>query len=124
MRLCRVGLRKSLGWDALRRRYWALGGAAGAWRVYVEEDDGKRWGWYDGKGSLLTLACFTQSHVSRPAMCEIVLNLKRSSSQRDPWKGLHTSQSPCWSIAAYTCLCWSVPHHVSVPSSCISACRR
>ena len=48
MRLCRVGLRKSLGWDALRRRYWALGGAAGAWRVYVEEDDGKRWGWYDG----------------------------------------------------------------------------
>ena len=50
MRLCRVGLRKSLGWDALRRRYWALGGAAGAWRVYVEEDDGKRWGWYDGEG--------------------------------------------------------------------------
>ncbi len=49
MRLCRVGLRKSLGWDALRRRYWALGGAAGAWRVYVEEDDGKRWGWYDGE---------------------------------------------------------------------------
>ena len=47
-RACRSGLRKSLGWDAGRRRYWALGGGAGAWRVYVEDADGKRWGWYDG----------------------------------------------------------------------------
>ena len=55
-RKCSVGLRKSLGWDALGRRYWALGGAAGAWRVYVEEDHGTRWGWYDG-AARLRLVC-------------------------------------------------------------------
>ena len=56
-RTCRVGLRKSLGWDKLGRRYWALGGAAGAWRVYVEEDSGTRWGWYEGAApALLAIA--------------------------------------------------------------------
>lgn len=48
MRACRVGLRRSLGTDALRRRYWALGGRAGAFCVHVEEDEGRGWGWYDG----------------------------------------------------------------------------
>jgi len=43
-----VGVRRPLGADALRRRYWALGGRAGAFRVYVEEDEGRAWGWYEG----------------------------------------------------------------------------
>lgn len=43
-----MGIRRSLGYDFHRRRYWALGGAAAAWRVYVEEDEGRLWGWYDG----------------------------------------------------------------------------
>ncbi len=46
---CRVGIRRSLGYDCHRRRYWALGGASAAWRVYVEEDEGRLWGWYDGQ---------------------------------------------------------------------------
>jgi hypothetical protein len=48
MDACRVGVRRPLGADALRRRYWALGGRAGAFRVYVEEDEGRTWGWYEG----------------------------------------------------------------------------
>ena len=44
----RAGLRKPLGYDLARRRYWALGGGASAWRVYVEEQAGTLWGWYDG----------------------------------------------------------------------------
>ncbi|KAK9833054.1 hypothetical protein WJX74_005940 [Apatococcus lobatus] len=48
-RACRVGIRRSLGYDFHRRRYWAMGGAAAAWRVYVEEDEGRHWGWYDGQ---------------------------------------------------------------------------
>ncbi len=48
MDACRVGVRRPLGADALRRRYWALGGRAGAFRVYVEEDEGRAWGWYEG----------------------------------------------------------------------------
>ena len=48
MRACRVGLRRPLGSDMQRRRYWALGGRAGAFCVYVEQDEGRRWGWYEG----------------------------------------------------------------------------
>ena len=48
MEACRVGWRKALGYDMQRRRYWALGGGTGAWRVYVEEQEGSLWGWYEG----------------------------------------------------------------------------
>ena len=48
MEACRVGWRKALGYDMQRRRYWALGGGSGAWRVYVEEQEGGLWGWYEG----------------------------------------------------------------------------
>ena len=48
MEACRVGWRKALGYDMQRRRYWALGGNTGAWRVYVEEQEGSLWGWYEG----------------------------------------------------------------------------
>jgi hypothetical protein len=48
MEACRVGWRKALGYDMQRRRYWALGGGTGAWRVYVEEQEGCLWGWYEG----------------------------------------------------------------------------
>ena len=44
----RVNSRKPLGVDMQRRRYWALGGRASAWRIYVEEDEGASWGWYEG----------------------------------------------------------------------------
>lgn len=43
-----MGWRKPLGYDMQRRRYWALGGGTGAWRVYVEEQEGSLWGWYEG----------------------------------------------------------------------------
>ena len=43
-----MGWRKALGYDMQRRRYWALGGGSGAWRVYVEEQEGGLWGWYEG----------------------------------------------------------------------------
>ncbi|DBB03841.1 TPA: hypothetical protein ACH3X1_012936 [Trebouxia sp. C0004] len=49
MEACRVGWRKALGYDMQRRRYWALGGGTGAWRVYVEEQEGCLWGWYEGQ---------------------------------------------------------------------------
>lgn len=52
MGACRVGCRKALGYDVKRRRYWALGGSLGAWRVYVEEAEGTLWGWYEGEQSL------------------------------------------------------------------------
>ena len=45
---CRAGLRRPLGQDLLRRRYWALGGIASAWRVYCEDEGGDDWGFYDG----------------------------------------------------------------------------
>ena len=48
MEVCRVGVRRPLGADLHRRRYWALGGRASAWRVYVEEPDSSLWGWYEG----------------------------------------------------------------------------
>lgn len=48
MEACRVGWRKPLGHDMQRRRYWALGGHTAAWRVYVEEQEGALWGWYEG----------------------------------------------------------------------------
>ena len=45
----RVGLRRPLGIDLRGRRYWCCGRQAGAFRVYVEENDGQSWGWYEGK---------------------------------------------------------------------------
>ena len=51
----RLGLRRALGWDYHRRRYWAFGSAAAAWRLYVETENGMSWGWYDGEG-------FAQQH--------------------------------------------------------------
>ena len=48
MEACRVGWRKPLGYDMQRRRYWALGSNTGSWRVYVEEQEGNLWGWYEG----------------------------------------------------------------------------
>lgn len=40
---CSVGLRRPLGVDFRGRQYWVLGGAAGAWRVFVEEQEGALW---------------------------------------------------------------------------------
>ena len=48
MGACRVGCRKALGYDAKRRRYWAFGAGLGAWKIYVEEQEGALWGWYEG----------------------------------------------------------------------------
>lgn len=45
---CRTGLRRPLGLDMDRRRYWAFGGTAAAWRVWVEEEQGGAWGYYEG----------------------------------------------------------------------------
>ena len=45
---CRTGLRRPLGLDMDRRRYWAFGGTAAAWRVWVEEEQGGPWGYYEG----------------------------------------------------------------------------
>jgi hypothetical protein len=38
-----IGLRRPLGSDMRRRRYWVLGGASGAWRVFCEEVDSCNW---------------------------------------------------------------------------------
>lgn len=43
-----LGYRRSLGWDNCHRRYWALGNAGSAWRLYVEQDEGSSWGHYEG----------------------------------------------------------------------------
>lgn len=48
MEASRVGVRRPLGTDSHKRRYWALGGRASAWRLYVEEHDSGLWGWYEG----------------------------------------------------------------------------
>jgi len=48
MEASRVGVRRPLGTDSHKRRYWALGGRASAWRLYVEEHDSSLWGWYEG----------------------------------------------------------------------------
>ena len=45
----KVGMRKPLGLDFGKRRYWALGGRSACWRVYVEEAEGRSWGWYEGQ---------------------------------------------------------------------------
>jgi hypothetical protein len=47
-----VGLRRPIGSDYRGRRYWALGGAAGAFRIYVEEAEGGPWGYYEGSALL------------------------------------------------------------------------
>ena len=48
----RIGLGRALGSDLAGRRYWVLGGGAGAWRVYVEGagggGGGREWGFYEG----------------------------------------------------------------------------
>jgi hypothetical protein len=38
-----MGLRVPVGEDYCGRRYWLLGGVAGAWRLYCEEKDGELW---------------------------------------------------------------------------------
>jgi hypothetical protein len=38
-----MGLRMPVGSDCRERRYWLLGGVAGAWRLYCEEKDGELW---------------------------------------------------------------------------------
>ncbi|KAF6259564.1 hypothetical protein COO60DRAFT_1700751 [Scenedesmus sp. NREL 46B-D3] len=50
-----VGLRVPVGSDCRERRYWLLGGVAGAWRLYCEEKEGQLWGYYEGE-QLLRLA--------------------------------------------------------------------
>jgi hypothetical protein len=45
----RLGIRRPLGQDMRGRRYWVMGGAAGAWCVFVEGADGRQWGWYEGE---------------------------------------------------------------------------
>ncbi|KAL4423903.1 hypothetical protein ABPG75_001204 [Micractinium tetrahymenae] len=44
----RLGLRRPLGLDLRGRRYWCFGRQAGAFRVYVEDNEGQSWGWYEG----------------------------------------------------------------------------
>ncbi len=55
----RLGLRRALGWDYHRRRYWAFGSAAAAWRLYIEHDSGAAWGYYDGEPRVQELAADT-----------------------------------------------------------------
>ncbi|KAK9821217.1 hypothetical protein WJX81_001314 [Elliptochloris bilobata] len=64
---CRVGLRRPLGSDMQRRRFWALGGRAGAFRVYVEEDEGRRWGWYEGEKLVQLVGWLHAGNVEREA---------------------------------------------------------
>jgi hypothetical protein len=52
MEACRVGVRQPLGIDCRKRCYWALGGRASAWRIYVEDGSCGLWGWYEGNCSL------------------------------------------------------------------------
>lgn len=41
--LCSSGTRRPLGVDFRGQQYWVLGGAAGAWRVFVEQQEGILW---------------------------------------------------------------------------------
>ena len=64
MEACRVGVRRPLGADFQRRRYWALGGRASAWRVYVEDPDSSLWGWYEGAPAGLLLPTHVQHNCT------------------------------------------------------------
>ncbi|KAJ9507563.1 hypothetical protein QJQ45_019375 [Haematococcus lacustris] len=46
----KTGVRKPLGRDTRQRSYWALGGRAACWRLYVCGGEGGGWGWYEGPG--------------------------------------------------------------------------
>jgi hypothetical protein len=48
----RLGLRRPLGFDLRGRRYWCFGHQAGAFRLYIEEEEGKLWGWYEGEAAV------------------------------------------------------------------------
>ena len=66
MGACRVGCRKALGYDAKRRRYWAFGAGLGAWRVFVEEQEGALWGWYEGAHSSAKAPTDAPSDIALP----------------------------------------------------------
>ena len=66
MGACRVGCRKALGYDAKRRRYWAFGAGLGAWRVFVEEQEGALWGWYEGVHSTDKAQSAAPSDIALP----------------------------------------------------------
>ena len=76
MEACRVGWRKALGYDMQRRRYWALGANTGAWRVYVEEQEGSLWGWYEGAQSsffcLCISCCCLSDVVHLGSLCSVI----------------------------------------------------
>lgn len=55
-----------LGEDLDRRRYWVLGGQAGAWTVHVEAPDGLRWGCYHGRAARKLLAWLEAGGVPPP----------------------------------------------------------
>lgn len=63
----RLGLRRALGWDYHRRRYWAFGSAAAAWRLYVESENGTSWGWYDGEDIAAVVAWLQRGRIDREA---------------------------------------------------------
>lgn len=65
----RAGMRKPLGMDYRRRRYWVLGGRAAAWCIYVEDDGGNLWGWYEGMPSLTGHRSNAQSGPSVCVFC-------------------------------------------------------
>lgn len=74
-----IGLRRSLGCDGRGRTYWALGGAAGAWRVYCQEPATGNW----VRGSFVRLEC----GVPRP--CQAAHTHKRPAAHNHPLTPSH-----------------------------------
>lgn len=82
-----IGLRRPLGVDHRRRRYWVLGGASGAWRVYCEEGDGSNW--------------------VRPHHMERFCCSARLQAFTPPQQTLHTNQREKLSQTYRDCVVWT-----------------
>ena len=102
----KAGLRRPLGQDLLKRRYWAFGGAASAWRIYVEDDsEGALWGYYDGAPSpgQRSLCCLRCCVVLSLARAEQFWGLGINGSLPSPCMGenhLHQPSLLRWCSAA------------------------
>eukprot|EP00873_Tetraselmis_striata_P020375 jgi/Tetstr1/440639/TSEL_028949.t1 len=72
-----------LGEDLGRRRYWVLGGQAGAWSVHVEAPDGRRWGCYHGRAVRKLLAWLEAGGVFPP---EAALVAALKAAPLPPWE--------------------------------------
>lgn len=92
-----LGFRRSLGWDNSHRRYWALGNAGAAWRIYVEQNEGRSWGYYEGEPSLCSLPLLSPSCRHKSSRSETIA---KHLGRRDRFKLV---PQPCLNHVAALC---------------------